>query len=82
MSDKLGFQNSIDASMFYKFTGSHVLLVLGYPDHILVTGSDKTLINQVMKDLNHSFSLKDLGDTSFFLGIQVVSTQNLLHLRW
>ncbi|KAL6346756.1 hypothetical protein AAG906_002872 [Vitis piasezkii] len=50
-----------------------------YVDDILVTGCNEevqTIINQ----LNKSFTLKDLGEVDYFLGIQVRHTTEGLHL--
>ncbi|KAL5577768.1 hypothetical protein UlMin_019467 [Ulmus minor] len=49
-------------------------------DDIIVTGSCKEEIEQVILLLNRSFSLKDIGDLNYFLGIEVKATREGLHL--
>uniref|UniRef100_A0A3Q7EXG3 Reverse transcriptase Ty1/copia-type domain-containing protein n=1 Tax=Solanum lycopersicum TaxID=4081 RepID=A0A3Q7EXG3_SOLLC len=44
--------------------------VLGIDD-ILITGSNLKLIQQVRKDLQYRFKMKDLGELKYFLGIEV-----------
>jgi len=40
-------------------------------DDIIVTGNDSRLIKTLVTQLNSVFSLKDLGDLDYFLGIEV-----------
>ncbi|RVW43373.1 Retrovirus-related Pol polyprotein from transposon RE1 [Vitis vinifera] len=69
-----------DQSLFLRFTPSHITYVLVYVDDILVTGSDTAAITSLIAQLNSEFSLKDLGEVHYFLGIQVSHTNNGLHL--
>lgn len=57
-----------------------LVIFLIYVDDIIVIGNDSSLIQHSISCLNSQFSLKDLGDLSFFLGIQVVRTPSALHL--
>lgn len=52
-------------------TSSNFTLVLVYVDDIIITGTSKAFIQQLIIKLNLSFSLKDLGQLDYFLGIQV-----------
>lgn len=55
--------------------------VLMYVDDILITGSSKEAITFLVDKLNMDFALKDLGNLSYFLGIQVKHIGNgSLHL--
>jgi histone deacetylase 1/2 len=45
--------------------------MLIYVDHIIVASSSQDTIDALLKDLSHQFALKDLGNLSFFLGIEV-----------
>ena len=69
-----------DQSLFLRFTLSHITYVLVYVDDILVIGSDTTVITSLIAQLKSEFSLKDLEDVHYFLGIQVSHTSNGLHL--
>ena len=58
----------------------HTIFLLVYVDDILVTSSNPCVIQQLISQLNKSFSLKDLGEIDYFLGIQVKHTTKGLHL--
>lgn len=42
-----------------------------YVDDIVVTRNSSDEISQVIKQLHNKFSLKDMGELNFFLGIEV-----------
>jgi len=44
--------------------------MLVYVDDILITGSSPTLVQQIISNLNGHFSLKQLGELDYFLGIE------------
>jgi Reverse transcriptase (RNA-dependent DNA polymerase) len=44
---------------------------LVYVDEIVITGNDSTLLQHFVKFLDERFTIKDLGDLHFFLGIEV-----------
>ena len=69
-----------DHSLFMRFSTSSTLFILVYVDDIIVTGSCKEEIEQVILLLNRSFSLKDIGDLNYFLRIEVKATSEGLHL--
>lgn len=76
-----GFVVSLaDTSMFVSKTYSHITIFLVYVDDIIVTGSSLQLIQRYVFDLDHHFALKDMGDLSYFLGIQVVQNESGMHL--
>ncbi|KAG8472475.1 hypothetical protein CXB51_034278 [Gossypium anomalum] len=58
--------------------GSVYFLV--YVDDIIVTGGDCDEIYAVISCLDRQFSLKDLGELSFFLGLEVVRHQDHMHV--
>ncbi|KAL5580132.1 hypothetical protein UlMin_012574 [Ulmus minor] len=63
-----------------EFSTSFTLFILVYIDDIIVTGSYKEEIKQVILLLNKFFSLKDIGDLNYFLGIEVKTAREGLHL--
>lgn len=60
-----------DPSLFTYHHKKKTLVLLLYVDDILLTGSDSTLLNQLLFALNQRFSMKDLGQPSCFLGIEI-----------
>ncbi|KAJ4817812.1 hypothetical protein LUZ62_030378 [Rhynchospora pubera] len=75
------FESQYDPSLFISHAHNHLTMVLVYVDDILITGSNPSLISSYISHLHNSFSLKDLGDINFFLGIQVTKTPTGLHLN-
>lgn len=57
------------------------LVLLVYVDDNLLTGSSSDLIDKVIKDLNSAFSLKDLGELHYFLGIEAKTNMDCISLR-
>lgn len=76
-----GFINSLaDASLFVYCQGNNLAYVLVYVDDIIVTGNNSEMVSGIIASLGTRFSLKDQGDISYFLGIEVTRTTKGLHL--
>ena len=74
---KFGFcASKCDPSLFTLHTQHHTTLILVYVDDIIITGSSKSQIQQLVQKLNSEFSLKDLGQLDYFLGIEVHHSDN------
>jgi histone deacetylase 1/2 len=56
------------------------MFLLIYVDDIIATGSSDRAITALLQDLNKYFSIKDLGDLHYFLGIEVKKIKNGLLL--
>lgn len=77
----IGFSNSLaDTTLFVYCRGRDLVYVFVYVDDIIVTGNRSTLVTDVLSSLSAHFSIKDLGDINYFLGIEVTRTSNGLHL--
>ena len=72
-----GFQQSIDEACVYKLIKerSMVFLVL-YVDDILLIGNNVKILSDVKKWLAEQFQMKDLGNASYVLGIQIIRDRN------
>ncbi|XP_070002632.1 uncharacterized mitochondrial protein AtMg00810-like [Nicotiana sylvestris] len=68
-------QSHYDYSLFTKRIGVDLVVILVYVDDLLVTGSNILLIQQVRKDLQEKFKMKDLGELKYFLGIEFSRSQ-------
>lgn len=78
---QLGFQNSVaDTALFVLQQGDTLTYLLVYVDDIIVTGNNQHLVERILKALASRFSLKDMGELSYFLGIKVIKTSQGLHL--
>lgn len=76
-----GFQNSkADVSLFTMKNDQGLTMVLVYVDDIIVTGSNADFITQLISTLSSRFVMKDLGDLSYFLGVEVLRHDNSLIL--
>ena len=69
---KLGFVKSLsEATLYVKGTDANLIIVSVYVDDLLVTGSDKTLIEEFKAEMLNVFEMADLGLMSYFLGMEV-----------
>ena len=68
-----GFRNShSDPSLFIFHSAQHVLFLLVYMDDIIVIGSGDNILSDFVSSLAKRFSLKDLGNLSYFLGVEIL----------
>jgi hypothetical protein len=64
-------QSSYDPSLFIQRTSKGIVILLVYVDDIVITGSDQEAINTIQKLLHSTFHMKDLGQLTYFLGLEV-----------
>ena len=57
--------------MFTKKDGDHFTIIVAYVDDLLLTGSHLPTIQSVKQALDSAFTIKDLGELKYFLGIEV-----------
>ncbi|KAJ3705170.1 hypothetical protein LUZ61_008875 [Rhynchospora tenuis] len=71
----MGFKaSSYDPSLFIGQHNNNRLFILVYVDDILVTGNSLQMVTQCIQQLQQQFAVKDLGDLSFFLGMEATTT--------
>ncbi|KAB5524828.1 hypothetical protein DKX38_022577 [Salix brachista] len=58
--------------------GADILILLIYVDDILVTGNSSSKISDFILHLSSVFSMKDLGDIHYFLGLQIARDETTL----
>jgi histone deacetylase 1/2 len=69
---QFGFRASkCDPSLFIYTKVKQIMYMLVYVDDIIITGSSTTLVQNLVNKLDSVFSLKQLGDLDYFLGIEV-----------
>ena len=68
----LGFiKSDEDACLYKQLSGSSIVLLILYVDDILLIRNDVSLLNSVKESLNGKFSMKDLGEAVYILGIKI-----------
>lgn len=61
-----------DPSMFIYHCGNETAVLLLHVDDIILTGSSDFFLNSLINQMSSQFSMKDLGDLCYFLGIEAV----------
>ena len=78
---RFGFkQSTADSSLFIYRHDSHILYLLLYVDDIVLTGSHAAFITHFVDQLGQEFDVKDLGSLRYFLGLEVNSHSEGLHI--
>jgi hypothetical protein len=68
----LGFvKNEEEACVYKKISGSALVFLILYVDDILLIGNDILMLESVKTSLKNSFSMKDLGEATYILGIRI-----------
>ncbi|GJU36478.1 retrotransposon protein, putative, ty1-copia subclass [Tanacetum coccineum] len=69
---KFGFHQNLDEPCAYqKASGSNVIFIILYVDDIILMGNHIPSLQEVKDYLGKCFSMKDLGETAFILGIKI-----------
>ena len=64
-------ENEEDNYIYAKFKNEKYIFLVLYVDDILLTSSDVNLLLETKKFLSSNFDMKDLGEASFVLGIEI-----------
>jgi hypothetical protein len=64
-------QNTEESCIYKKMSGSSVSFPVLYLDDILLIGNDVKMLNSVKEYLNNNFSMKDMGEATYILGIKI-----------
>ena len=63
--------NLFDDCIYHKFCGSKYIFLVLYVDNILLASNNIGLLHETKRFLAKNFEMKDLGDASFVLSIQI-----------
>jgi len=78
---QLNFSSSgHDSALFTRKTDNGIVVLLLYVDGMIITGDDSVGIEGLKKFLCEHFVMKDLGQLSNFLGLEVLSSSDSLFL--
>jgi hypothetical protein len=69
-----------DPNVYTKKVGIHLIILFLYVDDLILTGSDSKLLNHVKTSLKKKFEMTDLGFFHYFLGLQVLQTNEGIFL--
>jgi hypothetical protein len=64
-------ENEEDNCIFAKFSNGKFIFLILYVDDILLASSDVSLLLETKSFLSSNFDMKDLGEASFVLGIEI-----------
>src|SRR3954454_11984294 len=68
----LGFiKNGRESCVYKKESGSSIAFLVLYVDDILLIGNDVKFLNTIKDSLKNNFSMKDLGEAAYILGIKI-----------
>ena len=77
----LGFVTSYaDTSLFVYSHDIALIYFLVYVDDLIIRGSDPSLVDMIIRQLDSTFSTKDLVSLSYFCGFEVLATSSGLLL--
>ena len=60
-----------EACIYKKVSGSSIAFLILYVDHILLIGNDIEFLDSIKGYLDKSFSMKDLSEAAYILGIRI-----------
>ena len=63
--------NLVDDFVYHKFSGSKYIFLVLYVNDVLLATNDIGMLHETKRFLSRNFEMKDLGDASFVLGIQI-----------
>ena len=64
--------NIVEDCVFHKFSGSKSIFLVLYVNDMLIARNDVGLLHDTKRFLKRNFEMKDLGDASFVLEIEIV----------
>lgn len=73
-------ENISDPSLFTRTSQDDILYFLVYVNDIIIPGSNNSELIEFLQSLNKEFTLKNMGNPSYFLGVQVKYLKNGIHL--
>ncbi|XP_014496773.1 uncharacterized protein LOC106758354 [Vigna radiata var. radiata] len=73
-------RSNVDHSLFLKHDTCHITAILIYVDDIVLVGNNATEIQNIINSLDSLFHIKNLGDLTYFLGLEVAWNISGIHL--
>jgi len=73
-------RSNVDDSLFLRRTKNSMTIALVYVDDIILARNDVVEIEKLTHLLNETFKIKNLGDLTYFLGLEVARNKTRIHL--
>ena len=70
LNDEKFNQSAADNCLYTKFEGNNVTMMLVWADDTIVAASNDGALQSIKKTLKDRFKVKDLGQLSWYLGIE------------
>ncbi|RYE20331.1 MAG: hypothetical protein EOP45_11235, partial [Sphingobacteriaceae bacterium] len=64
-------ENIVDRCIYLKISGSKFIILVLYVDDILLATNDLGLLRQTKEFLSKNFEMKDMGEASYVIGIEI-----------
>ena len=77
----LGYMTShYDSALFLRRTNEGTILLLLYVDDMIITDDDLNDIQELKDFLSQQFEIKDFGHLSYFLGLEITHSIDVLYI--
>ncbi|KAI3810737.1 hypothetical protein L1987_20359 [Smallanthus sonchifolius] len=74
-------RGQIDSTLFIRKAGGDILLVQVYADDIIFGSTNEGMCREFEKVMKSKFEMSNMGELSFFLGLQVSQRENGIYLH-
>ncbi|GJV17704.1 putative RNA-directed DNA polymerase [Tanacetum coccineum] len=64
-------KNQVDQCVYLKMSGSNFIILVLYVDDILLASNNIDLLHESKRFLSRNFDMKDLGEASYVIGIEI-----------
>nr|GEV00914.1 putative zinc finger, CCHC-type [Tanacetum cinerariifolium] len=64
-------KNQVDHCVYLKMSGSNFIILVLYVDDILLASNNIDLLHESQRFLSRNFDMKDLGEASYVIGIEI-----------
>lgn len=64
-------KNAVDQCIYLKISGSKYVILVLYVDDILLASNDSDMLYETKRFLSSNFEMKDLGEASYVIGIEI-----------
>ncbi|GKC35713.1 UBN2_2 domain-containing protein [Tanacetum coccineum] len=64
-------RNQVDQCVYLKMSGSNFIILVLYVDDILLASNNIDLLHESKRFLSRNFDMKDLGEASYVIGIEI-----------